>query len=154
MLFQRSLRLPQLLLIFFLYSSLLQLLPPFSPPAHFSALLPLSLCWFPPVYLKSVIVLFIVDCLFFNSYMSLLNTLASSSSMPPVYLSVFPFCFQDFWSSLLSLLCILFQVVYLFPRLFGLVGFYCVPSYAAYFSVFSFCLIYCIWGLFSAGWML
>ena len=58
----------------------------------------------------------------------------------------------DFRSSLLSLLWILFQVDCLFPRhLFGLVGFYLAPSSAAYFSVFSFCLIYCVWGLLSAG---
>jgi len=31
-------------------------------------------------------------------------------------------------------------------------GFYHVPSSAAYFSVFSFCLIYCVWGLLSEGW--
>ena len=64
-----------------------------------------------------------------------------------------PFYFQGIESSLLSLLWILLQVDCLFPvPLFGLVGFYHVPSSAAYFSVFSFCLIYCVWGLLSEGW--
>ena len=45
--------------------------------------------------------------------------------MPPVYLSILPFCFQDFGSSLLSLFSILFHVDTLSPPcLFGLVGFY------------------------------
>ena len=30
-------------------------------------------------------------------------------------------------------------------------GFYLSPSSAAYFSVFSFCLTYCVYGLLSAG---
>ena len=38
------------------------------------------------------------------------------------------------------------------PHLFGLVDFYHVPSSAASFSVFAFCLIYCVWDLLSAGW--
>ena len=73
--------------------------------------------------------------------------------MPPFYLTVPPLHFQDFRSSLLSLLWILFQVNSLFPlHLFGLVNFYHVPSSAAYFSVFSFCLIYCVWSLLFVGW--
>ena len=45
------------------------------------------------------------------------------------------FYFQDFRSSLLSLLWILFRVDCLFPfHLFGLLGFYLAPSSAAYFS--------------------
>ena len=31
-------------------------------------------------------------------------------------------------------------------HLFGLVGFYLAPSSAVCFSVFSFCLTYCVWG--------
>ena len=63
-----------------------------------------------------------------------------------------PFYFQDFGSSLLSLLCILFEVDCLFPlHLFGLVHFYLVPSSAAYFSVFSVYLTYCVWGLLFTG---
>ena len=65
--------------------------------------------------------------------------------MPPFYLSVAPFYFQDFGSSLLSLLWILFQV--LLPlHLFSLVGFYHVPSTAICFSLFSFYLMCCVWG--------
>ena len=53
------------------------------------------------------------------------------------------FYFEDFGSSLLSLLWILFQVDCLFPiHLFGLVVFYLAPSSAVCFSVFSFCLTY------------
>ena len=55
-----------------------------------------------------------------------------------------PFCFQDFWWSLLSLFWMLFQVSCLIlPRLLRLVGFYHVPS-TTYFSAFSFCLVYCL----------
>ena len=35
--------------------------------------------------------------------------------------------------------------------MFDLVGFYLGPSSAAYFSVFSICLTYCVWGLLFAG---
>jgi hypothetical protein len=64
-----------------------------------------------------------------------------------------PFYFLGFWSSLLSLLWVLFQVVCLFPLcLFDFVGFYLIPSFAQYFSVFSFFLTYCVWGLFSPGY--
>ena len=60
------------------------------------------------------------------------------------------FFLSQFWLILLSLLWISFQVDCLFPcPLFCLVGFYCVPSSAACFSVFSFCLIYYGWDLFS-----
>ena len=56
-------------------------------------------------------------------------------------------------SSLLWLLWIFFQLNCLFSlHLFGLVDFYHVSSSVACFSVFSFCLIYCVWGLLSAGW--
>ena len=49
-LFQRSLRLYSFILIlFFLFSSLLHLFPPFYLPPHLSSLLPqLFYCWFPP----------------------------------------------------------------------------------------------------------
>ena len=36
--------------------------------------------------------------------------------------------------------------------MFGFVDFYHVPASAACFSVFSFCLIYSVWGLLSADW--
>ena len=42
-----------------------------------------------------------------------------------------------------------FQVDCLFPlHLFGVVGFYLAPSSAVCFSVFSFCLTYCLWSPF------
>ena len=97
--------------------------------------------------LISVIVLFTVDCLFFNSSMPLLNIAcifsirASSLSVPP---------FLDFRSSLLSLLWILFEADCLFLHLFGFVSFYHIFS-AGCHSVFSYCLIYCVWYLLSAG---
>ena len=55
------------------------------------------------VFLISIIV-FIADCLFFSSSRSLLNISFIPQSMSTVYLSVPPFYFQDFGSSLLSLL--------------------------------------------------
>ena len=65
------------------------------------------------VFLISVIVLFVSICLFFNSSRSLL-----------IDSCVFSNLFQGFWSSLLSLFWILFQVVCLFPlHLFWLLCF-------------------------------
>ena len=95
----------------------------------------------------------IIDWLFFISSRSFLNIPCIFSILGSVYLSVTPFCFQDFGSSLVSLFCILFQVDSLSPLLlFGLVGFYHIFSPAEYFSAFSFCLDCCIWGALSAGW--
>ena len=99
----------------------------------------------------SVIVLLIDDYLFFISSRFLLNKacifLFHASSLficAPLYL-------QDFRSSLLSILWILFQVDCPFSlHLFGLVGFYHALSSACFF-VFSFCLIYCVWGLLFVG---
>ena len=72
--------------------------------------------------------------------------------MSLVYLSITPFRFQDFGSSLLSLFCIIFQVGCLSPTLlFGLVCFYHVPSPVGYFYAFSFCLGCCVCGALSAG---
>ena len=56
----------------------------------------------------SVFVLFIADCLFISSR-SLLNIFLPSQSVPSFYLSVPPLYLQDFGSSLLLLLWILFQ---------------------------------------------
>jgi len=83
----------------------------------------------------------------------LLNLLASSQSLSPGYLSVTPFCFQDFGSFSLSLFRILYQVDSLsLPLLFGLVGIYPVPLPAEYFSAFSSCLYCCVWGGLSVFW--
>ena len=80
-------------------------------------------------------------------------SLASSQFLSPDYLSVTPFCFQDFESFLLSLFSILFQVDSLSPPLlFGLVGIYHIPLPAEYFSAFSSCLDCCVWGGFSVFW--
>ena len=48
-----------------------------------------------------------------------LSSLASSQSLSTGYLSVTPFCFQDFVSILLSLFWILFQADYKSPPWFG-----------------------------------
>ena len=54
-----------------------------------------------------------------------------------MFLVFSPLYFQDFGSSLLSFLLILFQVDSLFPlHLFGLVGFYFALSSAVYFCFF------------------
>ena len=56
--------------------------------------------------------------------------------MPPFYLSMPPFYCQDFGSSLLSFLWTLFLIDTLFHlHLFGVVGFYHVPSSDACFAV-------------------
>ena len=71
-----------------------------------------------------------------------------------MFLVVSPFYFHIFGSSLLSLHWILFQVDCLFPlHLFGLVGFCLAPSPIVCFSVFSFCITYCVWGLLFTGCM-
>ena len=73
--------------------------------------------------------------------------------MSPGYLSVTPFCFQDFGSFSLSLFGILYQVDSLsLPLLFGLMGIYPVPLCAGYFSDFSSCLYCCVWGGLSVFW--
>ena len=100
-LFQRSLGLSS---VFFI------LLPLFFSSEAISTILPSSslihsasdiLVLIPSrIFLISIIVLFVFVCLFFNSSRSLLID---------SYIS--PFCFQGFWSSLLSLFWILFQVV-------------------------------------------
>ena len=69
------------------------------------------------------------------------------------YLSVTPFCFQDFGSFSLSLFGILYQVDSLsLPLLFGLVSIYPVPLPAGYFSASSSCLYCCVWGGLSVFW--
>ena len=57
------------------------------------------------VFLISVIMLFVSVCLFFNQLTQICSLI----------LTIFPFCFQGFWSSLLSLFWFLFQVTCLFP---------------------------------------
>ena len=74
--------------------------------------------------------------------------------MSPGYLSVTPFCFQDFGSFSLSLFGILYQVDSLSPPLlFGLVGIYPVPLPSGYFSVSSSGLYCCVWGGLSVFWL-
>ena len=83
--------------------------------------------------------------LFFISSRSLLNVLNDS------YIS--SILFSRFWMIFTIITLNFFQVVYLFSlHLFGLVGFYLVPSFAQYFSVFSFYLTYCVWVLPSPGY--
>jgi len=98
-----SLRLSSFLLIPF--SILLHLFPPFS---IFHLTYPILFLSYSTVgSLQSafdlIFALFIIDGLFFISSRFLLNILASSQSLSLVYLSVTPFCFQDFGSSVLSL---------------------------------------------------
>ena len=87
---------------------------------------------------------------FYFLYFALLQ-LFPPFCLPPQLLVLFICLSTDFWDcgwSLLSLLWIIFKVGFLFPlHLFRLMHFYHVPSSAASFSVFSFCLIYCVWSL-------
>ena len=118
-----------------------QLFPLFYLLDHLSVLLPPLFCyWFLLENFKFHLLCCSSLFVCFSSSRSLLNVLVFS-----------PFYFQDFGSSLLSLLWILFQVDCLFPlHLFGLVGFYLTPSSVVCFSVFSFCLTYllCLGSLF------
>ena len=92
-------------------------------------------------YLISFILLFIIVCFLFSSSKSLLNVS-----------SIYPILFPRFW--------IIFTLITLnsfsgrlpiSSSLVCLVGFYLAPSSVAYFSVFSFCLTYCVWGLLFTG---
>ena len=175
MLSQRSLRLSSFFTLY-LYSSLLQLLPAFYVSAHLSILLPQLLdCRFPLEHFYSVITLFIIDHLFFNSSKSLSNFYCTPLFMPPVYLSMTSLCLQDFGASLLSLasqrvaydwvtntftLPTVIILNYFSGRLLISSSFvwsgriYHVPSPDAYFSIFSFCLFYCAWvSLLQAVWL-
>ena len=107
------------------------------------------------VLLVSVVALFIIDWLFFISSRSLLNISCIFSILSPDYLSVTPFCFQDFGSFLPSLFWILFQVDSLSsPLLFGLVGLYLMNIsllfHLVYIFVFRVAFLYSgsLWFLF------
>ena len=92
-------------------------------------------------FLISIIVLFIIVSLLFSSSRSLLNVSCIFSILFPRFWIVFTIIFLNSFSGRLPI----------FLHLFGLLGFYFVPSSAVYFSVFSFCLSYCVWGLLFAG---
>ena len=99
------------------------------------------------------IALFIIYWFFFISSRFLLNLSCIFSILSPGYLSVIPFCFQDFGSFSLSLFGILYQVDSLsLSLLFGLVGIYLVPLPAGYSSVSSSCLYCWVWGGLSVFW--
>ena len=113
--FQRSLRLSSALLILFIlfcFSEVISIILSSSPlicssDSDILLLIPSR------VFLVSVIVLFVSVCLFFNYSRSLL-----------IDSCIFSILFSRFWSSLLSLFWILFQVIFLFPlHLFGLLCF-------------------------------
>ena len=152
---QRSLRFSSFILIlfsFFLSAS-------FISTILYSTSLILSSAWVILLLVPSrelfisFIVLFIIHWLFFISSRSLLNFSCIFWILSPDYLSVTPFCFQNFGSFLLLLLWILFQLDSLSPPLlFGLVDFYNVPLPAGYFSAFSSCLGCCFWGALSECW--
>ena len=79
--------------------------------------------------------------------------LASSQSLSLVYLSVTPFCFQDFWIIFTIIILNCFSARLLTSSCFvWLVGFYHVPLPPEYFSAFSSCLGCCVWGGLSVCW--
>ena len=87
--------------------------------------------------------LFIIVCLLFSSSRPLLNVSCIFCILFPRFGIIFTVWFLIYC---LILLWFLFHIDCLFPlHLFGLVGFYLAPSSAVYFSVFSFCLTYCVW---------
>ena len=72
--------------------------------------------------------------------------------MLPVYLSMSPFYFQDFGSSLISLLWILFQENAYFLFICLVCWVFTMSLHLLHVSVFSFCSVYWIWSLLSVGW--
>ena len=86
-------------------------------------------------FLISFIVLFIIVCLLFSSSRSLLNVSCIFSILFPRFCIISTIITLNSFSGRLPI-----------SSSFGLVGFYLAPSSAAYFSFFSFCLTYCIWG--------
>ena len=72
--------------------------------------------------------------------------------MLPVYLSMSPFYFQDFGSSLKSLLWIFFQENAYFLFICLVLWVFTMSLHLLHVSAFSFCSVYCIWGLLSVGW--
>ena len=138
--------------LFFLFVSFISTIPSPTSLILFSVSVILLLV-FSRVFLILVIALLIIDWLSFIYSRSLLNISYYSQSLSLVYLFVTTSCFLGFGSSLLSLFWILFQVDSLSPPvLFGLVDFYHVPSLAGYFSVFSFCSAFWVWGALSSSW--
>ena len=114
---------------------------------------PLFYCWFPPeCFLSHLLNYSLCIDFFLISSRSLLN-LSCIFSILVSRLSVTTICFQGFGSFSLSIFQILYQVDSVsLPLLFGLVGIYPVPFPAGYFSAFSSCLYYCIWGGLSVFW--
>ena len=141
MLSQRSLRLSLLLFILlcfsYFYRFIFQLI--FCSSVSFTLLLILS-----SIFLISDIVLFIIDCLSFNPFRSLLNIycifLTRASSL---FIHVSILC-SRFWIIFNIITLNAFSGECLFPlHLFGLVGFYHVPSSTACFCLFIlFSLLY------------
>ena len=81
------------------------------------------------------------------------NQISIHTSNLFICVSVFYFYFSQFWFIFTLITLNSFQVDCLFPcHLFGLVGFYCVLSSAACFSVFSCHLTYYVWRLLSSAW--
>ena len=142
---QRSLRGCSFLFILFsLFCSMAVISTVLSSSSLIHFLCQLFCNWFLLVY-------FSFQLLYYSSLFVL-----SSSRSPLIISCIFLICasilFWDLGSSLLSLLWILFQVDCLSPlQLVIFVGFYLVPSFATYFSVISFCLIYCVCDLLSTG---
>ena len=150
MLSQRSVRLFSFIFIlFFQYSTMLQLFSTLNLPAYLSVLILIPVAYF--LNFISVSMMFIVDFLFFIS-----SRFLNVSCIFSIHASILYICasilFTRFW--------VIFTVITLnyfsgrFPIFSSSVlsgGFYHVPSSAACFSVFSFCLIYCIWGLLSTS---
>ena len=143
MLSQRSLRLSSILFILFsLFCSTVVISTVLSSRSiiHFSASVILLLI---PSreFLISFIVLFIIYCLLFSSCRSLLNVSCIFSFLFPRLRILFTIITLNSFSGRLPIS----------SSFFALVGFYLAPSSASYFSVFSFCLTYCVCGLLFAG---
>ena len=113
----------------------------FTNPIFSSFILLFVASW---VFLISFIASLIIYWLLFISSRSLLKLSCISQSLFPGYLSVIPFCFQDFGSFSLSLFGILYQVDSLsLPLLFGL---------SCSFTCWVFLCLFILFILLRLGW--
>ena len=144
---QRPLNVSSILKILFVVVAVIQWLLVFQSLIHSSAssgllLIPSS------VFFVSVIMLLMVDSLFFISSMLLLNVSCIFSIHASILFICASILFLKFW-----VICTVITMNSFSGRLpiFSLFVWFGIPWSAACFSVFSLCLIFCVWGLLYVG---
>ena len=141
---QRSLRLS--VIPFFLHHSALQkLFPPFYLPAHWFVLLLQIFCyWFLlELFLKTVIVLFVSECLFFNSSRSCLINSCIFSILFSRLLIIFTIIILSYFPGSLPI-----SSLFVWTSGFLVCSFICVGFLCLFIIIF---LTYCVWGLLFPG---